>query len=181
MNRSNPIAGPIDLWREFRWFAIHTKARRESFAAANVGMLGIRILLPQIKVDRLVRGAALIAVKPLFPGYLFARFCPEKSLESIECARGVLRVVSSGRFPIPVADKVVDEIHDRLEEDGLIRIRPRILTPGTRISIQTGPFEGLMGRVERELDDGRRVAILLETLLNARVLIEKRWLGEEAA
>jgi hypothetical protein len=38
-----------------------------------------------------------------------------------------------------------------------------------------------MGRVERELDDGKRVAILLETLLRARVLIEKRWLESEAA
>jgi hypothetical protein len=38
-----------------------------------------------------------------------------------------------------------------------------------------------MGRVERELDDRRRVAIFLETLLNARVLIETRWVEAEAA
>lgn len=180
MNRCEPIARPIDLWNDFHWFAVQTKARRESFAAANIGMLGVGFLLPQIKVDRLVRGAAQVAVKPLFPGYLFARFCPEKSLESIECTQGVLKVLSSGRFPLPVADEVVDEIHDRVEEDGVIRLRPQILAPGTRVSIQTGPFEGMIGRVERELDDGKRVAILLETLLNARVLIERRWLGEEA-
>jgi hypothetical protein len=39
----------------------------------------------------------------------------------------------------------------------------------------------MMGRVERELDDRKRVAILLESLLNARALIERRWLQAEAA
>jgi hypothetical protein len=85
-------AAPIELWREFHWFTIYMKARREAFAAANIGTLGVRILLRQIKVDRLVPGAARIAVKPLFPGYLSPRFCPKKSLESIECTWGVLRV-----------------------------------------------------------------------------------------
>jgi hypothetical protein len=39
----------------------------------------------------------------------------------------------------------------------------------------------MMGRVERELDDRKRVAIFLESLLNARVLIERRWIEAEAA
>jgi len=70
---------------------------------------------------------------------------------------------------------------DRIQEDGLIRIRPQSLAPGTRVSIQSGPFEGMMGKVERESDDRKRVMVLLETLLNARVLIERRWLEAEAA
>ena len=90
-------------------------------------------------------------------------------------------MVSSGRTPIPVSEKVVREIQDRVQADGFIRIRPNGLAPGTRVTIQSGPFEGLMGRVERELDDRRRVAIFLETLLNARVLIETRWVEAEAA
>jgi transcriptional antiterminator RfaH len=171
----------MDLWKENRWFAVHTKARREAFAAANVTALGIPMLLPRLTVERLVRGVPRMTTRTLFPGYFFARFCPERSLESVGCARGVLQVVSSGRFPIPVEDEVVDEIQDRVGEDGLIRIRPGILAPGTRVSIQSGPFEGMMGRVEHELDDRKRVAIFLESLLNARAQIEKRWLQTEAA
>jgi transcriptional antiterminator RfaH len=181
MTFSDPIVKSIDLWRDVNWFAIHAKARRENFAAMNVGALGIEILLPRVKVERLVRGAAHQGTKPLFPGYFFARFCPENSFESVKGARGVLQVVSSGRIPVPVQDIVVREIQNRIEEDGLVRINPPVLKPGVRVSIQTGLFGGLMGRVERELDDRRRVAILLETLLKARVLIERRWLGEEAA
>jgi transcriptional antiterminator RfaH len=181
MTSSDPIVKSIDLWRESSWFAIHAKPRRESFAAANVCALGLGILFPRIKVERVVRGSVQQVIKPLFPGYFFAKFCPENSFESVRCSRGVLRVVSSGRFPIPVYDEVVREIQDRIQEDGFIRIRAQGLAPGTRVTIQSGPFEGMMGRVERELDDRKRVAIFLETLLHTRVLIERRWIEAEAA
>ncbi len=46
----------MDLWKENRWFAVHTKAQREAFAAANVTTLGVAMLLPRLKVEHLVRG-----------------------------------------------------------------------------------------------------------------------------
>jgi transcriptional antiterminator RfaH len=181
MNSSVPFAKCSNLWGDINWFALRTKPRRENFAAMNVSGLGIESFLPRLKAERLVRGAAQTIIKPLFPGYFFARFRPEKSFESVKATRGVLQVVSSGRMPIPVLEEVVQEIRDRIQEDGFIRIRPRVLAPGMRVTIQSGPFEGMMGRVERELDDRKRVAIFLETLFNARVLIEKRWIQAEAA
>jgi transcriptional antiterminator RfaH len=171
----------IDLWREVNWFAIHAKPRRESFAAANLYPLVLEVLLPRVKVDRLIRGSAQQIIKPLFPGYLFARFCPEKSLESVKATSGLLRVISSGRMPISIPNAIVQDIRDREQEDGLIRIFPQVLEPGSLVMIQSGPFEGMMGRVERELDDRKRVAIFLETLFNARVLIERRWIESAAA
>ncbi len=181
MHSSGQIAKCSNLWKETNWFAIHTKPRRENFAATNIDALGVEILLPRIKVERSIRSAVRTATKALFPCYFFARFCPETFFESVKCSRGVLEVVSSGRFPIPVQAEIVREIQDRIQEDGLIRIPSQSLAPGTRVSIQSGPFEGMMGKVERESDDHRRVLILLETLLNARVLIERRWLEAEAA
>jgi transcriptional antiterminator RfaH len=181
MNSSRPLVNCSKFWREINWFALHAKPRRENFAVANVNGLGIDTLLPRIKVERLVKGVARSAAKPLFSGYFFARFCPENSLESVKHSRGVLQVISSGRIPIPVPDNVVQGIKDRIQKDGFIRICPQILAAGARVVIRNGPFEGMMGRVERELDDRKRVAIFLETLLNARVLIETRWIEAEAA
>jgi transcriptional antiterminator RfaH len=181
MNCSYPIVKSRDLWTEINWFALHTKPRRENFAITNVSLLGVESFLPRLKIERLVSDIAQKVVKPLFPGYFFARFCPEDFLEPVECSRGVLRVIKSGRFPIPVEEPIIRDIQDRAESDGLIRIRPQDFKSGDRVSIQSGPFEGMIGRVERELDDGRRVTILLETLLNARVLIERRWLDADAA
>jgi transcriptional antiterminator RfaH len=181
MNFSGGITMCRKLWSEVNWFALHAKPRRENFALTNVRLLGIETLLPLLKVERSTRGNSHGASKPLFPGYFFARFCPEISCELVKCTRGVLRVVSSGKFPIPIHDAVIQEIRDRIEEDGLVRLRSQRLEPGTRVSILDGPFGGLMGRVERESDDGRRVAILLETLMCARVEIETRMVEAEAA
>jgi transcriptional antiterminator RfaH len=174
-------ARSFDPWRDINWFAIHTKPRRENFASQNIGALGIKVLLPRIKVERLIRGVAREGTKPLFPGYFFARFSPVDAFESVKATQGVLRVVSSGRTPIAVHDEIIREILGRIQEDGLIRIQRQILAPGTLVTIQSGPLEGMMGRVERELDDRKRVAIFLETVFQARVLIERRWLEAAAA
>jgi len=181
MNTFASIAKRNNLWTDINWFALHTKPRRENFAFANVSRLGLESFLPRIKAERLADGSVRTIVKPLFPGYFFARFCPEDSFESIKATHGVLQVVSSGRVPIPVPEEVVKDIQDRIQEDGFIRIFLQVLAPGTRVTIQSGPFEGMMGRVERELDDRKLVSIFLETLFNARVLIERRWIGAEAA
>jgi transcriptional antiterminator RfaH len=179
--RSMSDVASADLWKEVSWFAIQTKPRRETFAAQNIEKLGLEVLLPRIRFERLIRGTATSGAKPLFPGYFFSRFCPATSLESTKTTRGVIRVVNSGRIPIPVPEDIIREIQDRIEDDGLVQIRPRVLTPGTVVTIQSGPFEGMIGRVEHELDDRKRVAIFLETLFNARVLIERRWIEAEAA
>ena len=147
----------------------------------NISSLGLETLLPRIKTERLIRNVVRTATKALFPGYFFARFCPETALQSVQCARGLLRVVSSGKFPVPVDDYVVRSIQDRIGDEGFFRFCASGLRVGTRRLIQRGPFEGMIGRVERESDDRKRVTILLETLLNARVLIERRWLEPATA
>ena len=181
MSTDSPDIRSSDPWSDISWFAIQAKPRRESFASLNISSLDLEVLLPRVKVERLVRGTAQQGTKPLFPGYFFARFCPKEAFETVKTTRGVLRIVTSGRFPIPVHDNIIREIQGRIQEDGLIRIRPRVLAPGTLVTIQSGPFEGMMGRVERELDDRKRVTIFIETLFQARVLIERRWIEAEAA
>lgn len=171
----------MDWLSDINWFAVHTKRFRETVAASSVDALGLEVFLPMVKVECLDRVVIKVGSKALFPGYFFARFRPGVCLDSVESARGVLHVIKSGIYPIPVEELVVSEIRNRVEEDGLIRLKRVELTPGDRVSIQDGPFAGMVGRIEAELDDRKRVAILLETLWNARVLIEKRCLEVEAA
>ena len=179
-DRSRPAGANDALLRDINWFALQSKPRRESFAETNVRTLGHDVFLPKSKLEHVARGRARVSSKPLFRGYFFARFCPEASLERVKCSRGVLRVVSSGRIPIPVGDAVIREIQDRVEADGFITIRRPALMAGDLVSIEDGPLQGMMGRVERELDDQNRVAILLETLWNARLLIEERYVRPAA-
>jgi len=172
------IRHSIDIWNQTNWHAIQTKPSREDFAAANVGALGVEFLLPKAMKERWVRGCLQRIVKPLFSGYLFARFCPARSLDSVRCSRGVLRVLSSGLYPIPVEEDVIAQIHMRAEMDGCIRLLPTLsLQPGTLVTIENGPFQGFVGSVEREWDDGKRVMLLLEAMQHARVLVDRRCLS----
>jgi transcriptional antiterminator RfaH len=169
-------------WRQgIRWYAVHVKRFRESAAAASISALGLEVFLPMVKADGLRSMVIKVESAPLFPSYFFARFNPEISLSAVESSRGVLQVIKSGSYPISVDDQVIEEIQNRVQADGLIQLQRREFKPGDRVSIQDGPLVGMMGRVEAEPDDRKRVAILLETLWQARVLVDKRWLEAAAA
>lgn len=166
---------------DMNWFAVHTKRFRETVASAGLDALGLEVFLPMVKVEDCDQFVIKLAAKPLFPAYFFARFSPAMFLELVESARGVLYVVKSGGCPVVVEESVVSELKSRVETNGLIRLHQRQLKPGDRVSIQQGPFAGMIGRVETESDDHKRVAILLETLWQARAVFEKRWVEVEAA
>src|SRR6201999_3214481 len=59
---------------------------------------------------------------PLFPGYLFCRFSPEGHSMPVITARGVIKIVSFGRMPLPIGDSQKEsveavspsELYDRL-------------------------------------------------------------------
>jgi transcription antitermination factor NusG len=169
----------MDCFCDINWFAVHAKRYREKVAAASVGALGLEVFLPMVKVECSERAVIKVGCKALFSGYFFARFSPAIFLDVIEFARGVLYVIKSGSLPVAVDARVIREIQDRVEGDGLIRLQRGEFRAGDRVCIQEGPFAGMVGRVEAELDDHERVAILLEAMWNARLLVEKRWVEAE--
>jgi len=95
-------------------------------------------------------------IKPLFPCYLFARFCPLLSYEAVRYLPAFCAWWATSRFPIPLAPEIVTGVRDRLQPDGFVRLDRTRFTSGDRVTIEKGPLAGWMGRVERELDDARR-------------------------
>lgn len=170
------IQSTSNFWRETHWFAIHAKAHCEAFAVENVTGVGARIFFPQIFEERVIRRCWRKVVKPLFAGYFFAQFCPEKVIESVRNARGVLAVVGCGVSPIPISDGLITELQECVATDGYIHFNKPSLVKGDRVRIEDGPFAGWIGRIEMECDDRKRVGLLLEAVRFGRILIEKRCL-----
>jgi len=166
---------------EINWFVIHAKRFREKLAVSSLSGLGLEVFLPMVKVECPEQEVIRVGSKPLFPGYLFARFSPAVCLDSVESARGVLFVIKSGSCPIPLDEGIVRDIQNRVDTDGLIRLRHSEFKPGDRVAIKNGPFAGMLARVEAEADERGRVAILMETLWQARVLIHKSWVEADTA
>jgi len=171
----------MDWMNAINWFAVQTKPHQERLAAAHVWRLDVEIFLPRVKQDESICGALRTVCKALFPGYFFARFYPLLSFDAVRYAPGVLRVVGDSRFPIPVAPEIITGIRDRVQSDGFVRLDQRPFTSGDRVTIGRGPLAGWLGRVECEWDDGRRVMVLLETIQQARLLVEKRLLAVAVA
>jgi transcriptional antiterminator RfaH len=166
----------MDRWQDTHWFAVHTKPHREVLAAARLGQLHLEVLLPRLRQEQWVAGVVRWVLKPLFPGYLFARFCPLLFGEVVRYVPGVVGVVGNRQSPIPVEPEIVASIRQRIQADGFVRLQAHHYHPGEKVWIDQGPFAGWMAEVEREWDDGRRVAILLGALHQAHMLVPPRWL-----
>jgi transcriptional antiterminator RfaH len=155
------------------WFAIHTKPGQEAVAEWMLTSLGLETLFPRVRLEQCLRGSWRHEVRPLFPGYLFARFCPNRHLHAVRYSRGVCRVVGAGNKPSAVEDEVIGGIRERTDGDGFVQLEEPRWLPGEAVKLQDGPLRGWSGVFERELDDGHRVAILIETINHARVIVEK--------
>jgi transcription antitermination factor NusG len=112
----------------------------------------------------------------LFPGYFFASFCPILSFDAVRYVPGVLRVVGPAHLPTPILPEIISDIKERVQLDGFIHLESNPFRPGDEVRIEQGPFAGWMAEVEQEWNDGKRVAIFLGALQQARLLIQRRWL-----
>ena len=171
------MIGPINIWNQLNWFAIQAKPHQEELAAARIARLDLEVFLPRVKRWKSVCGVSRVLTRPLFPGYFFVRFVPLISLDTVRFCLGVLRVVGSNLFPSPVALEIVSGLQQRVCTDGVVELEPGCMRSGDPVRIEQGPFEGLMGKVTREADDHRRVAILLEAINNAILVIERGWVA----
>lgn len=167
----------MNLLQDTNWFAVYTKPNREAVAKMHIQSLGLEVLFPQVKVTKKLWGTPQQIAKPLFPNYLFARFCPNTYLHLIHFTRGVRQVVRGGSLPLPVDEEIIQLIKEEISEDGFINLKPKSLQPGDLVVIKEGPFQGLRGLFNQELKDKERVVILLEAInYQAHILIEKRHL-----
>jgi len=163
----------MNCWSEMHWYAIQTKPGGEETARQSIASLDLETFLPRAKRERVVGGAVRHFIRPLFPSYLFARFCPAHYLHLIRYSRGVCRVVSAGETPLPVEDQIILEIGARRGADGYVQLEEKAWRPGDAVRVEEGPLRGCCGIFERQLDDRRRVVILLHAIQQARVVLEK--------
>ena len=159
------------------WYAIHTHPKQENRAESNLAAWNVETFFPRIRDCRFneFTGAPSYFVKPLFPGYLFARFAPNNLLHKVRFTRGVHSVVCIGSDPAPVDDRVIEVIAAQIDDAGFVKVGAD-LDPGAKVMIQAGPFKGLTGIFEREASATDRIRILLDCVcFQARVEVERNY------
>jgi len=117
-----------------QWYVVHTHPKQEDRAYSNLRCWNVETLHPKMKSRRVneFSGALTYITKPLFPGYIFARFDARTQFAKISFTRGVHHVVSFGGQPTPVEDDVIGIIRSRIDDNGFVRIGDQ-LKPGDKV------------------------------------------------
>jgi len=166
MNEMNQINGPNGLMNDqtqMNWFVVRTKAGDENRANANLLNQEIETFLPLFKARHL-RGVKMVrTIKPLFPGYLFARLDLDLHYARVKWTRGVSRILGNREGPVSISQAVVQTIRDRLGKDNLIELEDE-LKEGDLVQVVSGPLKDLLGVFQRRMSGKDRVRVLLNLI-----------------
>lgn len=119
------------------------------------------MLAPKLKIRKFREGKFVQVIEPMFPGYIFVRFHPVEEFRMVKYARGVKTIVHFGGRIVPLQDEMIDFIRARLD-NGVASVKKSKIQKGEKVLIKDGPFKGLSGIFESELEGKERVAILLD-------------------
>jgi transcriptional antiterminator RfaH len=158
------------------WAVAATHPHREALAFENLTRQGFTSYCPVIM--RRIRHARRTydSLKPLFPGYLFIELKNwQTQIRPLLGTLGIRTVVMSSGRPATLPSGFVENLRAR-EIDGRIAKPERPFQIGQTVTIQNGPFDGLIGQIV-ELRENDRVLVLLDLLNRAtRVSVDAKQL-----
>jgi len=145
------------------WYVVRTKAGDEHRANGNLLNQEIETFLPLFRDHCYHNGKMVSKIKPLFPNYLFANFDLELHYYKVKWTRGVGLILGNSGGPIPISEKVVHTIIDRVGKDNVVELEEQI-KKGDLVQITSGPLKDLTGIFEKRMSGKDRVRILLNLI-----------------
>src|SRR5215469_14216682 len=106
-------------------------------------MKGVETLLPTKRILRHWCDRTKTSEIPLFPGYVFARLDPERTLPVLVTPK-VQRIVGFGKYPDPLPGEEIAAIR-KVIDSGLDAESCPTPTIGGRVQIVSGPLVGVSG------------------------------------
>jgi len=150
------------------WYVLNTKPKKEFQVEKLFIAGGFKIYTPKYMHEK--------RLKPFFSGYGFIYFDYPAQYQMVKYTRGVKRIIGSQGGPIPISERIIQEIKKR-EINGLIELdkyggEPEI---GDEIEIMEGPLKGMRGIFKKEITEKERVLILLSYVsYQGQLIIEKK-------
>ena len=128
------------------WYAACTLPRHEKAVAEHLAFRQVEAYLPLYLSARRWAGRRALVQLPLFPGYVFVRISARERIRVLEHP-SVLRLVTFGGRPAPLADGEIERLRAALEV-GKAEPFP-FLVPGRRVRVKSGPLAGVAGTILR--------------------------------
>ena len=143
---------PRELLDTPRWYAIRTRARSEKRVDAFLKEAGIESFPAVSRVRRAWSDRTQEVGMPLFPGYVFARFCLNEVTRPLS-RPGVVGIVKAKGVPQPLKPEEMEAVRilvDGVTETGDLPTNESFLTVGDPVVVTRGPFEGMEGILTEE-------------------------------
>jgi transcription antitermination factor NusG len=150
------------------WYALRVRSNHETAVQSGLRGRGFEEFLPVYRAKARWSDRVKVIARPLFPGYVFARFDPSNRLPVLMLP-GFVHIVSFGTGPEPIDEAELNAIR-RFVDSGLPITPWPYLREGERVVVQYGALSGLEGMVLRASDSLRLVVSL--NLLQRSVAVE---------
>jgi transcription antitermination factor NusG len=151
---------------DLAWYAIHCRSNQETQVRDALRGQALEEFLPSYEFTR----DGEIMLRPLFSGYLFARFDCVHRLPILQIS-GLLSILGNHTGPMAIANTEVEQIRRLCAAPATVAPHAR-MTKGQKVRIKYGPMIGSVGIVQyqqgkcRVIVDvamfGRAVAVQVE-------------------
>lgn len=146
-----------------QWFCIRSQPSRQNVAAAHLRSFDIEVFNPHVRLKKATRLGVMWRSEPLFPNYLFARFCLGESHRRVRYASGVADLVRFGPSPRVVADSEIADLRTQWGATEEFVIEHRV-KPGDIVKLSGRLFHGVEAEVLCLLPARQRVKVLMDFL-----------------
>src|ERR1035441_3308082 len=135
------------------WYALRVRSNHETVVQSGLRSRGFDEFLPVYRAKSRWSDRVKVTQRPLFPGYVFARFDPSNRLPVLMLP-GFVHIVAFGNGPEPVDEAELHAIR-RFVDSGLPITPWPYLREGEMVMVQHGALSGLEGIVLRATDSLR--------------------------
>lgn len=164
MNSPQPATAPRDLAMQGKpWHVLRVRSNFEKNVALHLTVRSVENYVPLYRQRVKWTDRTVITDRPLFCGYVFARFFPEFRIRVISTP-GVVRSLSDHESNM-VSSEEIERIREGLSSGLSLRPNPKV-SAGTRVRVRSGIFEGVEG-VVKELHQECKVILTLAAIQQA--------------
>ena len=150
------------------WFVVFSKHHREEFTQFHLRLKGIETFFPRLMLPKFSYKSKRIV--PLFPNYLFVHMNLATDYDQVRWSPGIKSFVNFGGSPIPLQDEIAENLIRQADREGIIPAHSD-LKIGQEVQIRGGPFDGVIGVIQKTPDAKGRVRLLMK-LLSRRIAVE---------
>lgn len=128
-----------------RWYALHVRSQHERFVANHLAASGLEHFAPFYMMESRWSDRTKLIERPLFPGYVFARFDAGRRQPIIRIS-GVIQIVGTTTGPIAIDDQELEAVRHMVASKLPVTPWP-CPSVGDMVTVGLGPLAGLRGIV----------------------------------